>query len=77
MHPVGMYLSDQYVASTLRVKVRRRAFRGHVRFIDHPFYRSRTYVCPISRTTAIEALANAVNDAEQLLIWARPARTRP
>jgi hypothetical protein len=78
MHPVGVYLSDQYVVSTLRVTVlKRTAFRGHIRFIDHPFYGSLTYVCPICRTTAMEALTNAVNDAEQLLVWARPVRLRP
>jgi hypothetical protein len=78
MHPGGMYLSDQYVASTLRVKVRKRtAFRGYIRFIVHPFYGSLTYVCPICRTTAMGALTNAVDDAEQRLVWARPARLRP
>ncbi|TDY48295.1 hypothetical protein BX592_111230 [Paraburkholderia rhizosphaerae] len=77
MHPIGMYVSDEYVASTLRIRVRRRtAFRGRVRFINHPFFESMTYVCPISRDTAIEALANAVDDAEQLLVMARPTRLR-
>jgi hypothetical protein len=67
MTPVALYITPQYIAS-VRTGRGRACFEGTVRFIDVdalPF--NIEHVCLLDRDTAIEALFDAVRDAERLL----------
>jgi hypothetical protein len=65
--PVALYITPNYIAS-VRTGRGRACFEGTVRFIDVealPF--NIEHVCVLDRDTAIEALFDAVRDAERLL----------
>jgi hypothetical protein len=65
--PVALYITPNYIAS-VRAGRGRACFEGTVRFIDVealPF--NIEHVCVLDRDTAIEALFDAVRDAERLL----------
>jgi hypothetical protein len=67
MTPVALYVTSNYIASVRRGKSRD-SFGGAVRFIGVdmlPF--DIEHVCLFDRETAIEALFDAVRDAERLL----------
>ncbi|WP_232077903.1 hypothetical protein [Burkholderia sp. THE68] len=67
MTPVALYVTPHFIASVRRGKVRD-CFSGTVRFIGVdalPF--DVEHVCLLDRDTAIEALFDAVRDAERLL----------
>jgi hypothetical protein len=78
MHPVGVYVSGDFVAWTQCVDAGARSeFVGRVRFnADHYLLGSTTHVCIRQRAVAIEALADAVRDGEKLLVMSRPLRLR-
>jgi hypothetical protein len=65
--PLALYVTPNYVASVRRGKARE-SFSGAVRFIGVqalPF--DIEHLCLFDRDTAIEALFDAVRDAERLL----------
>lgn len=67
MTPVALYVTPHFIASVRRGRARE-CFSGTVRFIDVealPF--DVEHVCLLDRDTAIEALFDAVRDAERLL----------
>jgi hypothetical protein len=67
MMPVALYVTPQYIASVRKGRARD-CFGGTVRFIGVdalPF--DIEHVCVIDRETPIEALFDAVKDAEMLL----------
>ncbi|CAH2789480.1 MAG: hypothetical protein CBHOC_2396 [uncultured Caballeronia sp.] len=67
MMPVALYATPHYIASVRRGKTRD-SFGGAVRFVGVdalPF--DIEHLCVLDRDTAIEALFDAVRDAERLL----------
>jgi hypothetical protein len=67
MMPVALYVTPQYIASVRKGRARD-CFGGTVRFVGVdalPF--DIEHVCPIDWETPIEALLDAVRDAERLL----------
>lgn len=67
MTPVALYITPNYIASVKSGKARD-CFGGTVRFVGVdalPF--DIEHVCLLERDTAIEALLDAVRDAERLL----------
>jgi hypothetical protein len=67
MTPVALYITPRYIAS-VQARRDRGFFEGTVRFIDVdalPF--AMQHVCLPSRDTALDALYDAVRDAERLL----------
>ena len=76
MEPVVLYVADQYVASVRRVRHGRlRYYKGRLSFIGHYLFPDTfVHVCLKRWDSPIEALGDAVSDAEALLRMARPAR---
>jgi hypothetical protein len=67
MMPVALYVTPQYIASVRRGKSRE-CFGGTVRFVGVdalPF--DIEHLCLLDRDTPLEALFDAVRDAERLL----------
>ncbi|SAK49062.1 hypothetical protein AWB79_01369 [Caballeronia hypogeia] len=67
MMPVALYVTPNYIASVRRGRTRD-CFGGTVRFVGVdalPF--DIEHLCLLDRDTAIEALLDAVRDAERLL----------
>jgi hypothetical protein len=67
MMPVALYVTPQYIASVRRGKSRE-CFGGAVRFVGVdalPF--DIEHLCLLDRDTPLEALFDAVRDAERLL----------
>ena len=76
MEPVVLYVADQYVASARLVRHGRLPYyKGRLSFIGHYLFPDTlVHVCLTRRDSPIEALADAVSNAEALLRMARPAK---
>jgi len=67
MTPVALYITPHYIAS-VRTGRGRACFEGTVRFVGvEALLFNIEHVCLLDRDTAIEALFDAVRDAERLL----------